>query len=247
MAVDKNSTGYIYGFAVVLVGIVAALLAFLATSLKDLQTDNIEDEKRKFILKAAGIMDREASWSKEEVKAKFDEVKLTEKILTFDGKDTIVEGKTPFTLDVVKEYKSTSDRTLRAYPVFVVKSGDSHKFVIPMAGKGLWGPVWAYVAVDADGKSITGAVFDHKTETPGLGAEIKDSKAFWGQFNAENGLLLADDAGKYMGITVVKSGAETKHEIDAIAGATITTVGVGNMLKESFEVYMDFMKNYSSN
>ncbi len=244
MAVDKNSTGYVYGFAVVLVGIVAALLAFLATSLKPAQTENIEDEKRKFILKAAGIMDRDADWSKEVVKAKFEEVKLKETILTYAGNDTTIKGVTPFTLDVVKVFKSTPDASKRVYPIFVVKTGDSHKYVIPMAGKGLWGPVWAYVAVDADGRSITGAVFDHKSETPGLGAEIKDGEYFWRQFDAENGLVLTNDAGEYKGISAVKGAATNKHEIDAIAGATITSVGVGNMLKESFEVYMDFMKNY---
>lgn len=246
---NKNSTGYIYTFAIILVGVVALLLAGLSEGLKDLQNENVMDEKRKFILKAAGIMDREASLSKDEVKTKFNEALISDAVLSFDGSALKEEGVTAFGLDIVKEYKSSPNKEDRKYPIFALKGTDGKtKFVIPMAGKGLWGPVWAYVSVDADGNSITGAVFDHKSETPGLGAEIKDGEYFWRQFDADKGKKIMDANGEYQGISAIKGGGTSKnpHGIDAIAGATITSVGVGEMLKNSFAVYVNYMKDFKN-
>lgn len=246
---NKNSTGYIYTFVVILVGVVATVLAGLSVGLKDLQSENVMDEKRKLILKAAGIMDRDASLSKKEVKDKFEGSLLQDVVLDYEGNVVTEEGLTAFDLDIVKEFKSTANKEERKYPIFALKGNDGKpKFVIPMAGKGLWGPVWAYVAVESDGNSISGAVFDHKSETPGLGAEIKDGEYFWRQFDLDAGKKIMDDAGVYQGIVAIK-GTSTKnnpHGIDIIAGATITSVGVGNMLKDSFWAYKDYMKNFKN-
>jgi Na+-transporting NADH:ubiquinone oxidoreductase subunit C len=249
MAVNKNSTSYIYTFTVILVGVVAAILAGLSVGLKELQTENVMDEKRKFILKAAGIMGRDESLTKEEVKSKYESAKIADAVLSFSGSPISEEGISAFNLDIVKEFKSSPNKEDRKYPIFVLKGADDkNKFVIPMAGKGLWGPVWAYVAVDSDANSVFGAVFDHKSETPGLGAEIKDGEYFWRQFDLEKGKKISDASGKYQGISAIKGGGtkDNPHGIDGIAGATITSVGVGEMLKSSFEVYLDYMKDFKN-
>ena len=85
MAVNKNSTSYIYTFTVILVGVVAAILAGLSVGLKELQTENVMDEKRKFILKATGIMGRDESLTKEEVKSKYESAKIADAVLSFSG------------------------------------------------------------------------------------------------------------------------------------------------------------------
>ena len=68
-----------------------------------------------------------------------------------------------------------SDKDLE-FPLFrCVTDAGQNLYVIPVVGSGLWGPIWGYVALEEDMTTIFGANFDHKTETPGLGAEIKES------------------------------------------------------------------------
>ena len=89
--------------------------------------------------------------------------------------------------------------------------------VIPMQGKGLWGPIWGYLAIAADGKTILGANFDHKSETPGLGGEITTEK-FQGQFKG-------------------KQISDQPMEFDAITGATKTSNGVKEMIDNTIQLY----------
>lgn len=233
MAVNKNSTSYTVTFAVVLVTICGSLLAFLATSLKPLQKANVANEKRQFILSAAGFasMDSLKTMEMSEVKQLFEE-KIESSVFNFDG--TVADGKNAFTIDIVKEFKATKSAPKeRAYPVFTYK-GDKKKYIIPMAGNGLWGPVWGYIALDEDQNTIVGAIFDHKSETPGLGAKITES-FFQEMFKGKQ--IMKDQ--KYMGIKVVKGGVkEPNHQVDAIAGATITSNGVSAMTKPAFKPYM---------
>lgn len=249
MAIDKNSTGYIYTFTFVLVAIVAVVLAGLAEGLKPMQNENIANEKRKFILMASGLVERDASLSKEEITEQFNAKMVTSAVLVYqeDGSVVEAEGENAFGIDIVKEYKAHADAKDRRYPIFVMKNDAGEiKFVIPMAGKGLWGPIWAYAAIDSDANSFVGAVFDHKSETPGLGGEIKDGAYFYEQFDKENGKKLRNAEGKYKGIKAVKGGAapDDINGVDAIAGATITSVGASTMMQESFKAYMDYMENF---
>ena len=93
--------------------------------------------------------------------------------------------------------------------------------VIPLQGKGLWGPIWGYIAIAPDGKTIVGANFDHKSETPGLGGEITTEK-FQSQFK---GKLISND-GYYVPV-----------EFDAITGATKTSNGVKEMIDNTMQQY----------
>ena len=174
MAIDKNSTGYTVGFAVFLVAICGSLLAFLATSLKPMQQANIANEKRQFILSAAGFasLDSLKTMEQKAIEELYNS-KIESAVYNFDG--SVAEGKDAFNIDIVKEFKSTKNTPKeRMYPVFTFKGGKK-KYIIPMAGNGLWGPVWGYVALDEDQNTIVGAIFDHKSETPGLGAKITES------------------------------------------------------------------------
>ena len=93
--------------------------------------------------------------------------------------------------------------------------------VVPMHGKGLWGPIWGYVALAPDGKTILGANFDHKSETPGLGGEITTEK-FQSQFKGKH---ISSD-GHYVPV-----------EFDAITGATKTSNGVKEMIDNTMQMY----------
>lgn len=115
------------------------------------------------------------------------------------------------------------------------------KMVVPVRGMGLWGPIWGYVALDDDMTTIYGAFFNHESETAGLGAEIKDSRAWQDQFRGKK-VFAAD--GETIAIAVKKK-ADVKNpesECDAVTGATLTSDGVSLMLQESFAKYKSFLK-----
>ena len=103
----------------------------------------------------------------------------------------------------------------RLYPVFEahLDNGDV-KYILEVRGAGLWGPIWGYVSINSDGNTLYGAVYSHKGETPGLGAEI-EGEIFQSQFPGkqifENGVL--------KGISVVKGSADpaNTHEVDGIS------------------------------
>ena len=178
MAINKNSTSYIITFAVILISVTALLLSTLSISLKDAQTQNIENEKRIFILSAAGefTIDEASSKSKQEIAEIFNK-KIQSVVIDYKGKQ--VDGNA-FNIDVVKEFKATSKNPQqRQYALYTYTNDEGKvKYIIPMAGNGLWGPVWAYVALKDDQNTIDGVVFDHKSETPGLGAEINGARAW---------------------------------------------------------------------
>lgn len=236
MAINKNSTGYTVGFAVVLVAVCGTILASLASALKPMQKANVENEKRQFILSATGEFQMEAlkEMSQQEVSKLFED-NVTQAVYNYSGEE--VEGDKAFAIDVVKEYKATKNSPeARRYPIFFYKNGNVEKSVIPIAGNGLWGPIWGYVALEKDRNTIAGVVFDHKSETPGLGAKIAEED-FMSDFTKSTKKIM--DGDKYVSINVVKGGIKNpEHEIDAIAGATITSNGVGAMLRSGFEPYM---------
>lgn len=105
-----------------------------------------------------------------------------------------------------------------ALPLYLVNDSIS---VIPMEGKGLWGPIWGYIAIDSDGKTVIGANFDHKSETPGLGGEITNEK-FQSQFKGKQ---------------ISNNGAYVPVEFDAITGATKTSNGVKEMIDKTLKTY----------
>ena len=114
------------------------------------------------------------------------------------------------------------------------------KVVVPVRAMGLWGPIWGYVALDDDKTTIFGAYFNHESETAGLGAEIKDSRAWQDQFR---GKKVYSVDGKV--VIAVKKKSDVKNpesECDAVTGATLTSDGVSLMLQESFEKYKSYLK-----
>ena len=226
MAINKNSNLYIITYTVVMVVIVGALLATLATSLKDKQAANVLNEQKVSIMKAFGEAD-----------ASFDEVVTMGRIAA--GEVVAVEEA-----DVKSVFELLGDRKALSeaqdnLPIFKMEKEGATKFVLPIVGKGLWGDIWGYVALQQteDNVIISGIVMDHAGETPGLGAEItteKIQKAFEGKklYNAE---------GKFA-VRMQKGGAQNEHQVDAITGGTKTCDGVNAMLAESIAKYEGFLK-----
>ena len=109
-----------------------------------------------------------------------------------------------------------------------------------MVGKGLWGPIWGFIALNKDKKTVFGAYFDHESETAGLGSRIKDED-FQNTFQKKQAY---SDNGEIT-LQVVKAGtaSDKTTQCDGITGATLTTNGVENMIKEYLGFYKAFLQN----
>ena len=229
MNTEKN--GYTILYASVMVIIVAIGLAFTHQSLSKQQTKNVEIDKMQQILRSLRI-----DADTKEAEEKYNGIIKNAYLIRPDGSK--IEGsegtKTTdpaFTADIAKD-KS------KGLPVFEAEIDGSKKYVIPMAGKGLWGPIWGYLAIDEDGSTVYGADFSHAGETPGLGAEIAQPP-FRNRFQGKQ--LIKD--GEFKSIAVVKAGqtVEGQDYVDGISGGTITSKGVNAMLLNSVGEYKNFL------
>ena len=125
-------------------------------------------------------------------------------------------------------------------PIFVSQKENVKSYILPVRGTGLWGPIWGYIALKEDLNTILGAVFDHKGETPGLGAEISLD---WFQEPFKGKTIFEGD--EFVSVTVVKGGAkkDDMHAVDGISGGTITADGVSAMLEERLGNYVPFFES----
>jgi Na+-transporting NADH:ubiquinone oxidoreductase subunit C len=226
---DVNKNSYTFGFAVVMVVIVASLLAVAAISLKPFQQKNIIAEKRQNILTTIGI-----DVSREAAAAAYEQNITDSYVLNYKGE--VTEG-VAFDVDLgVEVKKDVEDQQL---PVFVSEKDGMKTYILPMRGKGLWGPIWGYLALKDDMSTISGAVFDHKSETPGLGAEIS-----LGWFQEPFIGKTIYDGENLVSVKVVKGGAkeDDMHGVDGISGGTITSDGVTKMLSERLNMYSPYLE-----
>ena len=209
---------------------VATLLSLAATLLQPAQERNLEIEKKKNMLESIGV--EATRENTEELYTKY----ITEGFV-LNSKGETVEGVDAFTINLRNEQKKPIDE--QHLPVFRATPDDGEKVIIlPVEGKGLWGPIYGYVSLRSDMNTIYGVNFDHKGETPGLGAEINTS-AFEGMFP---GKKLFDNE-NFVSVQVHKGGAESSdlHGVDAISGGTITSKGLEKMLFDCLEKYNDYL------
>lgn len=241
MAVNKDSNGYTFTFAIALVVVVGALLAGIAMFAKPYKQANDEVKKKMDIVKALLPLEESKSITRKNAEDEFKKYVNVEDAIVIDMNGNVKEGVDPFKVDIKKEYR---DKTLKPedknYPLFVAEVDGKKSYVIPVVGKGLWGPIWGNVCLDEDMRTIKGAVFDHKTETPGLGAEIKQAFFIKGWL----GEKIADENGDFLKFEVVKdgSGSVMESKVDGITGGTITSKGVEEMANRCLKVYADYFK-----
>ncbi|NLB26227.1 MAG: NADH:ubiquinone reductase (Na(+)-transporting) subunit C [Bacteroidales bacterium] len=227
---DKNGNTYTFIYASVMVVLVAAILASVAMALKPLQTKNTEIEKKQDILTSVNIESTAGNASK-----LYEEKILKQYVVNSKGE--IIEGVDAFNIDLKKEKAKRQEEQL--LPVFECDTGEGIKYIFPLRGTGLWGPIWGYISLDNDMNTIYGATFDHQGETPGLGAEIS-TKSFQSTFK---GKKLFDLSGNLISITVKKSGqpAPEDYSVDGISGGTVTSKGLEKMLFDDLNSYKKFL------
>ena len=160
----------------------------------------------------------------------------------------VVANDKAYLIDVKKEKALSKDPNYkRRLPLFIAEKDGKNLYVAPIRGKGLWDAIWAYVSMD-ENMVIRGIYFDHKGETPGLGANIKQ-RFFMDDFIGE---ALLDSEGKFKGVNVSKTNLDPKnedkydHEVDAIAGSTITGDGVTAMIRSDLSLYQSYFNNINN-
>lgn len=243
MAINKESNAYTIIFATVMVVVVGGILAFLSLSLKPMQEANGKIKKKMEILKALLTTQEYQTISRTNAEAKYAEYIKAEVVLDESGK-IIEEGKdAAFNVDIKTEFK---DKTLpvskRNYPMFIAEKEGKKLYIIPIIGKGLWGPIWGNICVSEDKRSISGASFGHQGETPGLGAEI--SQGFFIDRWTKGDEKISDENGEFQKFEVVKDGSgPNPTKIDGISGGTITSKGVEEMVNRCLVPYTVYFKN----
>jgi Na+-transporting NADH:ubiquinone oxidoreductase subunit C len=259
MSKKTDSNGYTMIFAVVMVLVVGSLLAFMASSLKPNIKENQRIEKQQNILYAMDVNENDessATFVSTTVAGEEFSKYITEQLVleSKDGKIVKTQsrqeymdansGQEPYLIDVKKQQANAKNGKIRKLPLFVGEKDGKTFYVAPIYGKGLWDAIWGYVSMD-ENMVVQGAYFDHKGETPGLGANIKQ-RYFMDDFNGEH---LLTESGDFKGITVAKGNNDPKnddkkdYEVDAIAGATITGDGVSAMIKSDLSLYVPYFKS----
>lgn len=235
MAKNKESTGFILKIAVILSLACATLVSLAAVGLKPIQDKNAAKERKTNILIAAGVFDEG-----KKVDELFEEYMIPQAIELKTGESTDAIDVNNFNaLKAAKDAKLgaklTDDPAKLGYQekhqiVYQLKNGDTIKrVVLPIRGYGLWGTMRGFLALSGDGKTIENITFfDHK-ETPGLGGEIvnPDWQGKWSgkqAYSAEGVPAIA------LKKTLHPDPEISKHQVDSLAGATLTSRGVQNMI-----------------
>ena len=237
MKINKESNVYTVVYAAVLVVVVGFALALVYQALRPAQLENLANDTKKQILAAALIYPTDT----QSIGTLYDS--HIKESFCVNSKGAKVEGVSAFDVDMAAEVKKPADE--RVLPVFVCTTDQGTKYIVPVAGAGLWGPIWGYIAMNSDGKTIYGAYFGHQGETPGLGAEI-ERPAFSSQFEGKS---IFGGNGQFESVLVVKKGQEPADRayVNAVSGGTITSQGVQKMLFSSLEPYTAFFKNLEKN
>lgn len=230
---NTNSNLYIFIYSSVMVVLVAALLAFTALTLKPAQDLNVEIEKKQNLLSSIGI-----SSTPENAVSLYDQYIKETFAINANGEKLELEASKVFNTDLKKELEKPLEK--RVLPIYKAEVEGKTYVIIPLRGKGLWGPIWGYISLESDMNTVHGAVFDHKGETPGLGADINKE---WFQ-QPFIGKKLFDGAGKFTSIKVYKGGkgaaalaGDADHGVDGISGGTITSKGLEAMIYDCLLAY----------
>jgi Na+-transporting NADH:ubiquinone oxidoreductase subunit C len=228
-----HSNKYIFIYSAIMVVVVAVALTIVAVQLKPLQDKNIRIEKMQNILASVNQVTTPQN-------AQDFYTKYVRETLVVNEKGEVVKGADAFSIDLALELKKPPAE--RQLPVYIATLDNGEKaYIVPLRGKGLWGAIWGYISFKSDFNTVVGTMFDHKSETPGLGAEI-NTREFQQHFE---GKKIFDDKGIFTSIGVLKGGAKAgdMHGVDAISGGTITSKGVEKMLRDCLGGYENYFKN----
>ena len=233
----ESSNKYIITFIIIMTVVAAVSLAGMRELTLSVSTKNEEIfNKRSVLLTVNDYLGKGVNvnnLSDEEVLTVFNK-QVEQVVLNQEGE--VVPNILAEKVDLaVEKKKAEADRLL---PLFVFKNEKEKFYILSIRGSGLWDEIWGNIAVKSDLNTIAGVTFDHKGETPGLGAEIKDNPTFSGQFVGKQ--IFKDGE---VAVLVRKGGSQDKtYEVDGISGATITCDGVTEMLQRGIAYYLPYLE-----
>ena len=243
-----NTNGNIYTviYTTLVVVLVAAILATVSQVLAPKQDANVKAETISQMLSAAKFYEKSEleAMGNDKVLAAYKDAVKEAFLINADG--TLAEELDIESCEIVPTSELKAQNKLLKdgatsgikLPVFIFDQNGSKVTVIPCYGAGLWGPIWGYIALDEDLRTIKGVYFDHESETPGLGAKIKDDAGFRETFSGRS-IDFADESA----FSIVKGGAKGKdNAVDAITGATMTCNGLNaalNLWISAYEPYLN--------
>jgi Na+-transporting NADH:ubiquinone oxidoreductase subunit C len=228
-----------------MVVVVGTILALLAMGLKPRKLSNDRVKKKMDILSAFLNLE-EKGISRSNAEVEFEKYVDLKDAIVLSQMGNVKDGIKAFDVDIKKENR---DKTLaesdKNYPLFIGKNDEGKTvYIIPVIGQGLWGPIWGNICVGEDKQTIVGASFGHKTETPGLGAEISQEFFVAGWRNEK----ISDVDFNFKKFEVVKdgSGKQMEGKVDGITGGTITSKGVEEMANRCLKVYVKYFKSLNN-
>lgn len=233
-SLNTNSNTYTIVYSTIIVVVVAFLLAFVFQALKPVQDANVALDKKKQILNSLnlrGLNDADAAKT-------YKEVIIADEIIDASGKvlkpGTAGGEKDGFTLN-------SADFKAGKLALYICDVEGKTKYVVPVYGMGLWGPISGYIAINEDKATVYGAYFTHESETAGLGAEIKDNQSWQEKFAGKKLFSGAGTAG--IALSVSKKVDDPTTQVDGVTGATLTSNGVTEMLHDGLSKYLKFFQD----
>ncbi|MCA8948325.1 MAG: NADH:ubiquinone reductase (Na(+)-transporting) subunit C [Planctomycetes bacterium] len=241
---NKNSNGYVLGFAVAVCVAVSTGLAITANALKATQEAAAEFDRQKNVMIAAGLCAADDPRPRAELEQLYAD-RVTESVVDTETGKVTTEKKPA----EIKDLDEAGQRRFRVVATTKDAAGKLEAVVLPISGRGLWSTLYGYLALDADKNHVRGITFYKHGETPGLGGEVENP-----QWQAQwRGKTIFDDSGKLVSVRVKKGQvddeipAEKKHAVDGLSGATITSNGVTRFVAADLAAFEDYLKNQKQN
>ena len=238
-----NTTGYVLRFTLIMTTLVAVVLAGMFYATEPIAKTAEAVFNKRAILSAVDthLPKKQEEMADAEVLDVFQN-KFEQRVIDMEG--NLVDGVKAENVDMAQEEKKPVDDRLLPFYIYTDADGNQY-YIMSIRGSGLWDKIWGNIALEGDLTTVAGASFDHKGETPGLGAEIKDNPAFAAQFI---GKKIYDEDGDYTSVEVVKGEARNpRNEVDGISGATITCNGVSDMLYKGIKNYEPYLEKLEGN
>ncbi len=262
MSQQLNSTKYTLKFAAIVCIVCSLLVTGSAVLLKDRQDANATLDKQKKVVSVSGLMDDPDTASPEEISALFGS-RIHARVIDLETGEYAED----IDVDAFDQQKAKSDPDLskqapknpaqiprvplyaKVYEV-TGEEGGIERVILPVEGKGLWSTLYGFLALERDADTVAGLIFYQHGETPGLGGEVDNPnwQAKW------PGREAYDDNGNLV-LRVIKGEApapdEAPHRVDGLAGATITSNGVTNLVQfwlgeNGFKAYLDRVREQGS-
>lgn len=256
LALGNDSLEKTIAVALALCFVCAVLVSFSAVVLKPLQIENKAMDMKKNILDVAGLLDEGTDIHQafsDQIEEKLVDIVTGNyvedmDVVTYDQRKAAKDSEQNITLDSSDDIASIK-RKAKIAKVYLVKNGDAiQSIILPMHGYGLWSTMYGFLALEADGQTVKSINFYDQAETPGLGGEVVNPnwRALW------QGKKVYNDSGE-VALGLIKGVVDTskpgsEYNVDGLAGATLTSLGVSNLVKywmsaEGFAPYLDKIKN----